>query len=177
MSKYQPTRLSRRMRLSLRKRRGAEFIEFAILVPIFMAMILFLFGAAALVITQIGINDSMQQFVREGAQTGGLIDCYVGAGCQSNSPPFINLQNSINDMPGGDWNNVVDPVENVNIAYGGDPNGSGGCTSNSPYVTATLHYVPTGAVYLTIMTKILQTADSGWSLTATATARCDVARN
>jgi len=152
-----------------RWRRGVEFIEFAILFPIIMALLLLIFGTGELVITQIGLQDSMQQFVREGAQTGGLIGCPSGGECSLASPgPGYDLQQSIDSIPGGTWADKKSLV----ISSGWEQ----GCTTASPWVTATLTYNPAATSSLmNIITDMIHIGDANWDLTASATARCDVA--
>jgi Flp pilus assembly protein TadG len=150
-----------------RRRRGSQFIEFAILLPVFIAMILFVLGSGEIVITQTGLQDAMQQFVREGAQTGGLIGCTNGGTCDENtSPAYQNLYSSIAQMPGGSDADIV----SVTVSSGG---GEYSCTAASPYVTATITYNPD--TLLPIVATLMRIPDRNWELHATATARCDVA--
>lgn len=154
-----------------RKGRGAEFVEFAILFPAFLAMVIFLIGASQLIITQIGLQDSMQQFVREGAQVGGLAGCSTN-GCSGTSQngvpsPYGNLISSINSMPGGNSSYIT----GLSISSGA---GALSCSLANPYVTATIKYkASTLLPLMNIMGNIV--TGNNWTLSATASARCDVA--
>jgi hypothetical protein len=161
--------MSRLHAKSKRRGRGVEFIEFAILFPIIIALLLLIFGTGELIITQVGLQDSMQQFVREGAQTGGLIGCPAGGNCSYSNPgPGYNLQQSINAMPGGTWADVT----GLKVTSGW----AQGCTTSSPWVTATITYNPQATSSLmSIITDLIHVGNANWALTASATARCDVA--
>ena len=54
-----------------RVRRGAQMLEFAMLLPIFMFLIVFTFDMGRLVLTTVALNDVTQQAARSGAQVGG----------------------------------------------------------------------------------------------------------
>jgi hypothetical protein len=155
-----------------RRLRGVEFIEFAILFPIIVALLLLIFGTGELIITQIGLQASMQQFVREGAQTGGLIGCPApGVTCSLSAPgPGYDLMQAINTMPGGTWTDVTGGGPDVIAGW------AQGCTTESPWVTAKISYDPQATSSLmSIITDLIHVGNSNWTLTAEATARCDVA--
>ena len=158
-ARLDPTRLRRH-------RRGVQFIEFVILFPFYLLFLLFIIDMGRVTMMQAGIQDATQAVARNGAQYGGLPDCPTNGG-QCGGATWTSFQTNVKNLPGGVSGTLVSLV----ALSGG---GATGCSANSPYVTvrATYNYnFLTPGAY-----QVVHVIASGWTISATATARCEIAR-
>jgi len=151
-----------------RGRRGSQYIEFAILLPVFVAFLLFIMGVGQLVMLQAGLQDAAQQVARTGAQNGGLgTDCPTGGVCAATSVAASELSTSLSAMPGGSGGSY-DPIQ---VLAGGNYD----CSTSAPWVTVKVTYH--AQLTIPLMSSLLQAMSSNWALSAEATARCEISRN
>ena len=148
-----------------RRRRGTQFIEFAILLPVFLVMLLLIVGMGELVLTQAGLQDALQQVARTGAQQGGLgSDCPTGGVCSSSSAAADELSTQVSAMPGGD----PTKLSAISVSAGGGSD----CSASSPYFTVSVDY--SSGLSIPGITALIGLVAPTWTLHASATARCEV---
>jgi len=158
-----PTRL--RNHQAPRRRRGTQFIEFAILLPVFLVMLMLIVGMGEVVLTQAGLQDALQQVARTGAQQGGLgAGCVTGGVCDASSSAATELANQVSAIPGGD----PTKLSAISVTAGGGSE----CSVNSPYVTVSVTY--SQGLSVPGVTQLLNFIAPTWTLHASATARCEV---
>jgi len=163
-----PVTTSRLSKQSTRKRRASQYIEFAILLPIFIVILLFIIDAGQMVLVQAGLQDAAQQIARTGAQQGGLgPECQTGTSCTSGAI-YNELVTAIDAIPGGNGANLDSSRPIVAVSGGG----TYGCTTASPYVTVQVNY--NDQLVFPGIKAILTTIDPSWELHASATARCEI---
>ena len=167
---------SRLSRPRSRHRRGVEFIEFAILIPFFLFFITFAIDLGRLTMLQAGLQDATQQVARGGSQLGGWGNL-CNPTCATNSPPYSAFTSSVNQIP-GHTGVQVQSLTVFTAPFGSNARASGLCSAANPYITAkstastkTLFLTP--GLYQVI--GVLN-GQSNWTLTSTAVARCEVAK-
>jgi Flp pilus assembly protein TadG len=145
---------------SMRWRRGAQMLEFAMLLPIFVLLIVFTFDMGRLVLTTVALQDAVQTAARAGAQVGGAD---IG-GLRSSERAF---QETVAAAP------ALDPAKVLSTST---PNGAR-CTiaGSSRFVAYSAEYdfsFLTPGLY-----QLVSAAMPGdFSIAATGVSRCEVVR-
>lgn len=143
-----------------RRRRGAQMIEFALTLPLFIFLICFSLDAGRMILTQGALTDAAHQAARAGAQVGGGD---VGGRRDSR----VAFYDAVRSMPGGDTANIS--------GFTATPD----CSSGYVTVRGTydVKFITPG------LTAILSMADGrardregAWRLEASAVARCEIRR-
>jgi uncharacterized membrane protein len=155
-----------------RKRRGSVMIEFALLLPLFLFLILFSVDAGLMFLVKSELQDATQQAVRAGAQVGG-------AGLLCSDPGKTAFTTSVNGsvtlkaagFEGGD------PCSGISFD-------ASICTDtpSGMYVSATTTYshhliTPGLGSLLELATGTSNNLPGQFTMTANSSARCEVVIN
>lgn len=145
------------------RRRGSQMLEFTLLMPIFMILILFTFDMGRLVMINTALHDAAQSAARAGAQIGGA-----------------NLENSAISLKAFD-DTAAAPgsVLDATKVIGRQVTTGNYCTASGPdrFVTFQATYKFT---FLTPLLKDLvgigSDFDNGFVISASAVSRCEVVK-
>jgi len=178
---FSPYARKRKRQLVARKRRGVEFLEFAIVLPIFIIFLLFTVDMARLAILQAGLQDATQQLARGGAQIGGWGGRCPNATTTCHGVPVAAFQNDVTNMPLGATSSIGSILSWTTTADGTPASGQGPvagtwCGPNAPYVVAYTTYNPHDFFITPLLNDTLHLLVPGWHLSAHAVARCEIAR-
>ncbi|MGZ4639143.1 MAG: TadE family protein [Actinomycetes bacterium] len=155
--------------------RAATMIEFALVLPIFLFLMLLTVDMGLLMLTSGAMNDTAFSAARAGAEAGGAglehgaLACPVDGHCQSGIS-YDTAEEGLAQMPLGPSSYAYDhstfTVESGALCTAGGPD---------TFVTVKMHYrVHTFTPGLSALLGI--NGDSDWPLTATGVARCETYR-
>ena len=156
------TPMHRSRPLLKRRRRGVVMIEFAMILPLFLFLMLFTVDMGRMVLLQAGLQDATQQSARAGAQVGGA---------SISNRSRITFDSAIDAAPGLESGRV----SRFTINSGGT------CSAGQTNVTIDARYsaslITPGLTALLGVFAGQDGQDAGdWSLSATSVARCEVLR-
>jgi Flp pilus assembly protein TadG len=166
-----------------RKRLGTAMLEFALILPIFMFMMVFVLDMGHLVLMSGAIQDATFSAARTGAQlggggvdgsSGGAIVCTNGAACQSGST-WQTLNQTAQQIPGY---GSLGELKRMTVVKGARCAATGSDTHvvvRSEYSTELL--TPGLGGLLSLFSGKSNNLDGDWTLTATAVARCEIVRS
>lgn len=160
-----------------KSRRASLLLEFALILPVIMFIILFTVDIGSMVLIHGAMQDATYSSARSGAQVGGAgLDGATGAHVCGKGPcslgsTYNSLTTAMSEIPGG--SHLV-AFEGMSIVDGDR------CTANAPDndVVIKVSYKPKLLTPGLPQLIGLFQAKSGdqWTMTATAVARCEVVR-
>lgn len=152
-----------------RGRRGAQLIEFAITLPLFLMMLLFALDMGRIVFLSGVLHDAAFTSARAGAQVGGGVTNVTGV--QSNTSQ-VAFEEAMEAIPG----NSVSEFKPVQVVTGQTCSRQTGHKDN--YVTVNVsHDVDFITPGLNSLLNIFQGQGNSWELDAVGVARCEVTRS
>jgi hypothetical protein len=183
----------RRTCAKIGRRRAAEFIEFAILLPFFIFFITFAVDMGRITMLQAALQDAVQQVARGGAQNGGwdavnplycpppiarstlVPNQSTGQPLGCTGVPLTIINSALDQTPFGNHANLL--LLNSYASADGTAYSAPYCQSNAePYVVAQASYNVSGIFLTPGLYRMMGVAlgNYNWTLNATAVARVDV---
>lgn len=149
-----------------RKRRGAQLLEFAITLPLFLMMLLFSLDLGRIVFLSGVLHDATFTSARAGAQVGGAKTGVAGNTDVSRKA----YEEAMRAIPGTQQTSGT-----FNVRTGATCSRTPGNTNNYVTVeaTRTVSFITPG---LNSMLGMFQDSKGGYQLRATGVARCEVAK-
>jgi len=142
-------------------RRGAQFIEFAFILPLFLFLVLFVVDAGRMLLLRAELQDYLFSAARSSAQVG-----YTTGLNGKGTYAYDNFVSNVGEAP---------LMSTGNIASFDDQYQGGAllCSNAKPYVK--LHATYSANLITPGLGSLLNLANSGssWSLSASAVARCE----
>lgn len=147
-----------------RMRRGAQMLEFALMLPIVLFMLTFMLDMGHMILLSGALQDSVGVAARAGAQVGG-------AGANETGPSRRALDQALNDAPGLD----ADGLSRYII----DSGSRCATTGDDRYITIDVRYpvafiTPGITSLLGIIDGERRGPEGAWTLGATAVSRCEI---
>lgn len=173
--------LSRKLPTGSRARRAVAMIEFALVLPMFLFLIVFTIDMGHLILMSGSVQDATHTAARVGAQLGGAgVNTNSGGGIacgngsrNCNSDAYRALTDTVAQIPTAD---TLGQLEHMEIATGSR------CTTGGAddHVTLRVRYstrlvTPGLSALLSFVSGKPENYES-WNLNATAVARCEVVR-
>lgn len=151
-----------------RLRRAAELIEFAILLPIFLYMIIFAIDMGNMVM--------MSGIVHDAAFVGAQAGAQLGGGSQGDSAATSAARGALALVPGVTASRVSATI------YDGYGNCNSSGNANGTYIELKVTYpaqfiTPGLGALMSIISRSGNNENGAWSLSAVGVARCEIARS
>lgn len=156
--------LARNARVTSRRRRGAQMLEFAIVLPIVLFMLTFMLDMGRMVLISGVLQDATQVAARSGAQVGG-------AGSPTTGPAREALDQSLDDYPGVE----AETTHSFVIESGERCRTTGTNRHVAIQVNYPVDFITPGlTMFLNMMDGEDRAPEGAWLLRATAVSRCEI---